>query len=668
MTEEVVLNPAAVSGSITRESGDGPISGERFVAESVGDEITYRVDPGSLSNAAYLTFDLFLEGNHLAKWEIRLHEGGTGRTFTMTYGALNQCEARARIPRAATNQVRWKWDREGAWLKPLAGGDRVSLEEVDEITIAVHQKSDAPVRWWQSPVVATPTEPPRIDHPALPEGALIDPLGQSNLHDWETRTSSEMELSQRLEEQRADAPSATFPSGFSEWGGWTNTSFEATGFFRTEHDGDRWWLVDPDGHPFWSTGLDLVRPYVDATFTGLEDALDWLPDPDGEYADAFSTSRTHGEGQLLDQLNHVATNFRRVFGDEWYEAWTEIVLGQLREWGFNTVANWSDWDIAREAGVPYVRPLTLRFEEVESVYRDFPDVYHPDFHEAAASFAEQLEETVGDPALIGYFMGNEPHWSFAAEPPAAGMLYTTESCETRREFAAFLDRRYDGSAGLADAWGIEVALDDISDGVWEDALPDDATDDIADFSAIMVDRFYRVLSEACRSVDPDHLNLGTRYPGMPRDWAVSGMRHVDVFSVNCYQERVDDRYATISERLDMPVMIGEWHFGALDAGLPAPGLMHVPDQDARGDAYRVYVEDAASIPWCVGAHYFTLYDESALGRFDGENWNIGFLDVCNRPYEQLCEAARASHERMYDVADGNREPFDDPPEYLPRLA
>ena len=41
----------------------------------------------------------------------------------------------------------------------------------------------------------------------------------------------------------------------------------------------------------------------------------------------------------------------------------------------------------------------------------------------------------------------------------------------------------------------------------------------------------------------------------------------------------------------------------------------------------------------MGVHYFTLYDESALGRFDGENWNIGFLDVCNRPYEPLAAAA-----------------------------
>jgi hypothetical protein len=81
----------------------------------------------------------------------------------------------------------------------------------------------------------------------------------------------------------------------------------------------------------------------------------------------------------------------------------------------------------------------------------------------------------------------------------------------------------------------------------------------------------------------------------------------------------------------------------------------------------VYVEDAAAKPWCVGVHYFILYDQSALGRFDGENYNIGFLDVCNQPHEELCTAARASHERMYPVAAGSESPYAEAPEYLPML-
>jgi hypothetical protein len=62
-----------------------------------------------------------------------------------------------------------------------------------------------------------------------------------------------------------------------------------------------------------------------------------------------------------------------------------------------------------------------------------------------------------------------------------------------------------------------------------------------------------------------------------------------------------------------------------------------------------------------------LYDQSALGRFDGENYNIGIVDICHRPYEHVVEGARTAHERMYDVAAGTLPPFDDCPEYLPML-
>ncbi len=94
----------------------------------------------------------------------------------------------------------------------------------------------------------------------------------------------------------------------------------------------------------------------------------------------------------------------------------------------------------------------------------------------------------------------------------------------------------------------------------------------------------------------------------------------------------------------MPVIIGEWHFGALDVRLPSSGIGHVPTQEDMGKAYSVYFEDAAANPNCIGVHWFILYDQLALGRFVGKNYNIGFLDICNRPYKPLCDAAIKSHE------------------------
>jgi hypothetical protein len=40
------------------------------------------------------------------------------------------------------------------------------------------------------------------------------------------------------------------------FGGWKGKTFAATGFFRTEHDEQRWWLVTPAGNAFISFGVN----------------------------------------------------------------------------------------------------------------------------------------------------------------------------------------------------------------------------------------------------------------------------------------------------------------------------------------------------------------------------------------------------------------------------
>ncbi len=660
----LVLEPEETLGEMAREAGEAPIAGARwYVAKSEKDALLYRFPAGSLSEAEYLTADLLVDGNRLCVFVLNLQEGEEGPRFSLLFSGLNQCQARLRMGLEAVNQNRWRYDREGAWLKPMCGGDRVDLKKVDRMAIVVLRKSEEPVRFCLTAVTATAEEPERLTEPILPKGPLVDELGQSTLHEWPAKSGSTEEVTERLRAQAAEAGEHRLPEGLTRWGGWKELRFEGTGFFRTHHDGGRWWLVDPEGCAFWSAGLDCVRVNSEAAYAGLEDALAWMPDPEGEYGEIYL-----GRGSGARMVNYLKANFIRAFGpDDWHGKWSEVALGMLREFGFNTVANWSEWQIAKEAGFPYVRPLDFHRGKTPRVFRDFPDVFHSDFEEEAAEFAKQLEETRDDPALIGYFLMNEPTWGFAQETPAAGMLFNTERCEARRALADFLKRKHGDDAGLSEAWGMEATLEAVAEGEWGERLTEAAEADLAAFSTVMVEKLFGVLSEACKGVDANHLNLGARYYTVPPQWALEGMRCFDVFSVNGYQRRVRPELTEVSERVGAPVMVGEWHFGALDVGLPASGIGHVRDQRGRGQAYRVYLEDAAAKPWCVGVHWFTLYDESALGRFDGENWNIGFVDVCNRPYEELCAAARASHERMYEVAMGRVEPYDEEPEYLPML-
>jgi hypothetical protein len=298
---------------------------------------------------------------------------------------------------------------------------------------------------------------------------------------------------------------------------------------------------------------------------------------------------------------------------------------------------------------------------VPKIFRDFPDVFAAEYPAACADWAEQLRETRYDPAFIGYFICNEPTWSITVQKPAAGMLMNTDTAATRTEFSNWLRTRYADDRTLRDAWKVPASFETVARGRWP-LLPDseDFLRDAEEFSAVMVAKLFDTLGAACRAVDPHHLNLGARFAGTPGEWMLGSLESFDVFSFNSYSKLPRAAAGEISERVKRPVLIGEWHFGAPDVGLPAAALETVATQRDRALAYRRYVEAHAAEPWCVGTHWFTLYDQSALGRYDGEPYNCGFLDVCQREYAELAEAAQTTHERIHSIAAGETLPAELP--------
>jgi hypothetical protein len=200
-----------------------------------------------------------------------------------------------------------------------------------------------------------------------------------------------------------------------------------------------------------------------------------------------------------------------------------------------------------------------------------------------------------------------------------------------------------------------------------DAAPK-AYEDLWEFSRELVRAYVRIPCEEVRKVDPNHLNLGLRYAWISTELLYDAGEAFDVFSINCYQmEPPADTINTITRRTGKPVLIGEYHFGALDRGLPATGLRGVSSQAERGIAYRRYLETGAANPNLVGVHYFILNDQALLGRFDGENYQIGFVDVCHTPYPELVAGAVQAHEAMYAVMTGTRAPFARKAQEVPKI-
>ena len=122
-------------------------------------------------------------------------------------------------------------------------------------------------------------------------------------------------------------------------------------------------------------------------------------------------------------------------------------------------------------------------------------------------------------------------------------------------------------------------------------------------------------------------------------------------SFNLYYKDLAD--FTFEGAADIPLIVGEFHYGATDRGMFHGGLRPVENQAARAAAYTKYVQTALRDPHFVGCHWFEYRDEPTTGRaLDEENFQIGFVDVADTPYREMVEASRALAREMYRMRAG----------------
>lgn len=547
-------------------------------------------------------------------------------------------------------------------LKGTVLGDRMKPEEISKVIIrfgpfqAPHFLPEFEI----ASVYLTKELPAPYPTPEIP---LTDKFGQWARKDWPGKIKTEEELKEVLNQQFENAGTATFPENWSKYGGWKEKKFETTGFFHTHNDGKRWWLVDPDGFAFVSVGVDCIRNNASGVISGQEDLFEWLPDStDILYKEGYSD-----RGKYI-QADFYKFNLMRVFGESWQEKWETITTGQIRDFAINTIGNWSDIDYARKAKIPYVLPLS-RFPSTEvQLYRDFPDVFADEYAVNAKLFAQQLNEFKNDPYLIGYFLRNEPNWAFGAHDIAYEMFATNQPSESKNYFVLWLSQQYSSIQEMNKNWNINLPdFEALTTQIFDEYPSEKAKTDFWKFSEILVAKYVNVPCDEVEKVDSNHLNLGMRYAWMSSDLLYKAGERFDVFSINGYGNPGPPETAEIARISGKPVMIGEFHHGAIDRGLPATGIQGALTQTDRGTAYRYYIEQGLARPELIGMHYFQWLDQPVFGRFDGENYNIGLMDICNQPYRELTDAAKLTHLKMYKVANGGEKPFDQIIEKIPSI-
>ena len=488
---------------------------------------------------------------------------------------------------------------------------------------------------------------------------FIDKFGQYIHRDWPGKTHSLDELKRRAAEEKRELARSRGPKRWNKWGGWLGgPKLEATGYFHPAKHNGRWWLVDPDGRLFWSHGVDCVRTWDGTPIDEREKWFAELPPQDAAHRELYFKGRAikmHYSGRSPLSFNFLKWNLMRKYGDDWHRKFTDVTHDRLRAWGVNTIANWSEDRIYLARRTPYVVSVHFGSKAIKGskgYWGQFKDPFEPEFAaNLRRSLARQKGKSAGDPWCIGYFVDNELGWGDEVSLALAALASPADQA-AKKEFVADLKKAYGGIEKLNAAWGTSHASWDALSN--HQGTPDKkkAWKDLTAFYTRIAEAYFSTVNRVVKEVAPKNLYLGCRFAWVNNRAAKAAAPYCDVVSYNLY------RYSVSGFKYpggDKPVIIGEFHFGALDRGMFHTGLRRAKDQEDRAEKYRAYVRGALSNPQLVGCHWFKYQDEPTTGRtLDGENYQIGFVDIVDTPYPETIEAVKDVGFGMYEFRAGGK--------------
>lgn len=367
--------------------------------------------------------------------------------------------------------------------------------------------------------------------------------------------------------------------------------FQATGFFHTDREGGRWWLVTPDGRPFYANGIDHVSP---------------APDVD------IQTGR-------CPYCEAIAAGYPDL------DAWASATVGRLQSWGFNTLGAWSDYDLLRT--MPYTVLLDMAGGD---------DWFAPAFAaRAAAIAASTVAPRRDDPNLVGWYLDSELRWGpdwrkqtqmlddYLALPAGTpGRLVAERYAGDPERFLRVLATRYFRVTTAA------IRAQDPNHLILGTKMVTQVTPRV-------------VLRTARRYLDVLTVDDYTLSPGLDdlidATWGPFVRRTPSLSEYYRYTR--------------LPIMVAEYSFRAADAGVPnswPPIFPILATQQERADAYAAYIEPLHQAPWIVGDFWFEYTDEPAGGRFDHEDSNFGVVTTTDVPWQVLVDRMTAVHAQSPD--------------------
>ncbi|MEM9857796.1 MAG: agarase [Bacteroidota bacterium] len=417
-----------------------------------------------------------------------------------------------------------------------------------------------------------------VEAPDRPEDYLvgiIDKYGQSAHVDYAGKIKSDEQLKSLAEEELARLEQEGTMPGRSKFGGWADgPKYEGTGYFTTKKIGNKWAMIDPEGHIFFSSGIANVRMANTTTFTGRDfknDTVRWrdpedvtpedsrgivdlpeavtstsfvsepwryemfqeLPSYEDPLANNFSYRREQHIGPFAhgETFSFYQANLERRYGeptpDAHREKWVDVTLDRFLNWGFTSFGNWAGYEFYHENRMPYFANgwIIGEFQTVKSgmdYWGPLPDVFDPEFvRRAKVTVGVVAEEVKNNPWCVGVFIDNEKSWGRAGSvPDLYGIVFdalskNAEKSFIKREFSKQLKNKYNTIAELNSAWGKDLSnWAEFDQGVsykGDGTFSDEMVADLSNCMFSYADRYFQVVHDALEEVMPNHMYMGCRF-------------------------------------------------------------------------------------------------------------------------------------------------------------
>ena len=357
-----------------------------------------------------------------------------------------------------------------------------------------------------------------------------------------------------------------------------------------------------------------------------------------------------------DTVNCGTKAFRDTgyFCDKYYPdtaAWAADTQQRLYAWGFNTRGGWSD------PTLDMTLPLVPEIDLGRNSRLHWFDPFAPEALAITTAKARELTAPFADnPAVIGFFTDNEVGWWNA---PLFRWYLANEWAIYAKQFVwRLIYDQYQGKwdrllADFVPGPGI-ASFEDLKRGRAELKLRPggQGIHCVQRVTAACARRYYELVHQALRTVSPNTLVMGDRLPLYYNQDAVLATRGLlDVLSTNYNVDTPDGWVAPyyfegLARLATAPVLISEFFFAADEnrSGNVNNGhLMHVATQAERAVGAAAAVRHFAAFPNVVGLHWFQYADEPSGGRGDGENFNMGLVDIHNQPYQGLVAALKKAN-------------------------